>query len=815
MTVGGCWSLVLSRDKHILFFNLPRHLLVRLLVSSPATLSFNNPVNRPIVNMLQSTFFNFRDLSLEDAAMAASTRLGGAGSTVASSKDFKKMTIKELKSLLDSNNSIKLKNAMKSIAYKQATGNLGDEKALSLYTYVLKNVNCEDLKTKKMCFDFLVTYMPLDDSAAYLAMNSVQQLLHHKDPEARELSLTVLSKFKSKAALPLIMQFSKDMMTDFDFKVRRALCLTFRSCWEQKCLSDEDLAFILSTLMKDSNYEVVSSCIPLLKDLVQKDEQHLVTLHGFYKRFARDLNLFADYSFTSLIFVFKKYNSKFVSSDSEDFSCFISSLENIIATGDSSTKMLQALKLLIAYNKIKDRKLVVDAFFGLLSLNHGFNDIKQHILEFMLCISNNDDYSMKHLFSNEYGSLEPAVFMDSEKVQVLKVQLLARNLTLENVEFVFELFQKFAQISNISSEVRSVFLYGIVECCKIDSSYNSKAMSWIVNFMKSPLCKNDSDVNNAAFSLIRGITCQNSVEANLPAVYLLAKAILTKKNSSDKVYASDLFSDTKAGIIWLVGDYSTQKFALGAEVLKKLIPTYAFEDKNVRLQILTLAAKVYSHYKNSTENIEQDNIYQKMFETILELSKYDPEYDIIDRARTFDGLLNKCGNEIAQLLLQAPKHQFNYIDIKGSIPVSINKELQLPAINDDQFVDASQQRTNENKVNDFSQKHASISSTDFKSNGLGSQHEDIFSNNSKLSGQSHILKRTDEHVSVKNKKDYKLKTMEDFFAEESVYKAPQRKVVKKIIVVEDSDDSAEEEEEESEEEEEESEEGENESEDER
>lgn len=739
--------------------------------------------------MLQSTFFNLKDLSLEDAAMAASTRLGGAGSSVASSKDFKKMTIKELKSLLDSNNSIKLKNAMKSIAYKEATGNLGNEKALSLYTYVLKNVNCEDLKTKKMCFDFLVTYMPLDDSAAYLAMNSVQQLLHHKDPEARELSLTVLSKFKSKAALPLIMQFSKDMMTDFDFKVRRALCLSFRSCWEQKCLSDEDLASMLTNLMQDSNYEVVSSCIPLLKDLIQKDEKHLTVLHGFYKRFVRDLSLFADYCFTGLMFVFKKYNAKFVSLASDDFSCFIKSLETILAEGDSSTKMLQALKLLIAYHSVKDKCVLVDAFFGVLSLNHAFNDIKQYILEFMLCISNNDDYSMEKLFSNEHESFELAVFVDSETVQKLKVQLLAKNLTIENVDFIFKLFQKYAQVSNISSGVRSTFLYGIVECCKIDPSYNSKAMNWIVNFMKSPLCKNDSDVNNAAFSLIRGITCQNSAEDNLPAVYLLTKAILTKKSQSDKVYASDLFSDTKAGIIWLVGDYSAQKLALGAEVLKKLIPTYAFEDKKVRLQILTLSAKAYSHYKNSTENIEPDNIYQKMFETVLELSKFDPEYDIIDRARTFDGLLNKCGNEIAQLLLQAPKHQFNYIDINSSIPLSIHKELQLPLTNDDEFEDASQQRTNENRINDFTQKHASISSADFKNNGLGSQNDDIFSNNSKLSGESKILKRTDEHVSVKNKRDYKLKTMEDFFAEESVYKAPQRKVVKKIIVVEDSDDS--------------------------
>lgn len=740
--------------------------------------------------MFQSSLFNLKDLSLEDAAISASTRLGGAGSSAMSSKDFKKMTIKELKTLLDSNNEIKLKNAMKSIAYKQATGTMGDEKAISLYTYVLKNVNCQDLKTKRMCYDFLITYMPLDDSAAYLAMNSVQQLLHYKEPEARELALTVLSKFKSKAALPLILQFSKDTMSDFDFKVRRVLSLNFRSCWEQNVLSDDDLAKILTTLLQDANYSVVSSCIPLLKDLLQKNDTHFNIIHGFYKRFIRDLDLFEDYCFKDLLLILKIYNSKFVIQDSEDYICFLKGLEKLLIEGDSPTKILESVKTLIAYKSTSNQTLIIDSFLAALSLNYKFNDAKQQILELMLYISSNDEFALKHVFSNEYESLALSLYDDSEEVQSLKIQILATNITEDNVDKIFKIFQRYAKISNLSSEMKSLVLNGIAECCKIDPLYNSKAMSWIVKFMKSPICESDIDVNNAAFSLIRGITTQNSVEDNLPAVYLLTKALLTKKNSDDMVYGSDLFADTKAGIIWLVGDYSAQNLALGAEVLKKLLPTFAFEDKNVRLQILTLAAKIYCHYKNITEDIEPDNVYQKMFESILELCKFDSEYDIIDRARMFAGLLNKCGNEISQLLLQAPKNVLTFMNINNSISLSVKKELQLPSVDNGEIEDASELRNNEIKIRDFSKKNSSMSSADFVNHGFKNDQEEKNTFNSRLasSDSSKRLTRTDEYVSVKNRRDYELKTMEDFFAEESVYKAPKRKVVKKIIVQEESDD---------------------------
>ncbi|CAI8500547.1 unnamed protein product [Hanseniaspora opuntiae] len=719
--------------------------------------------------MLQSTLYNLKDLTLEDVGFAASSRLGGAGSSALSSTDLKKMSMKKIKELLDSNNEVKLKNAMKAITYKMGTGMLTNEKAMGVYTYVLKNVNCQDLKTKKLCFNFLTTYMPLDEaSAAYLAMNSVQQLLHNTNPHARELAMIVLSKFKSKATVPLILQFSKEMLRDFD----------------------------PIDIITDANYEVVSSCVSLLKDLILKNNEMLTMLHGYYRRFVNDMDLFEDYCFDDLMTILSLYNSKYVPQHSEDYVLYIKALEKILIENPSSNKTFGALKALLVFRSTENKDIIVDAFLNLVALNHDFHDAYTLILEYILEVSSSSAYNLKKIFANHYKHFGLSSFRDTETIQILKLQIIVSNLDDLNVLEIFSLLQHYAKIVNFSPKVRATALYGIIECCKINNALNTKAMGWMVNFMKDSSCKKYPEVNNAAFSLLRVITSNNSVEDNLPAVYLLTKALLTKTDKDSKVFGDDLFPETKAGIVWLVADYSLLNLKLGSELLKKIMPTYAFESSPVKLQILTLAAKLYTNYKGSMDGTEpEDNIYKKMFNDVVFLSKFDSDYEIVDRGRYLSGLLNKCGKEISQLVLQAPKMVLNYMDLSESIPLHVSKSLK--AIDFKGCQDKTNEREILAKVNNFEQKNVSISSKDYQNHNLI---RDISSSTKGDSSGHTRLQRKDEFISVKNKKDYKLKTMEDFFADDNVYRAPQKKVVRKIVYQEETDSDDEEEDDDEEEE---------------
>lgn len=86
----------------------------------------------------------------------------------------------------------------------------------------------------------------------------------------------------------------------------------------------------------------------------------------------------------------------------------------------------------------------------------------------------------------------------------------------------------------------------------------------------------------------------------------------------------------RASILWLIGEYSehVQKFA--PDVLRKFAQTFGQEETIVKLQVLTLGAKLY------LVNPQQTRL---LFQYVLNLASYDLNYDIRDRARLFERLL--------------------------------------------------------------------------------------------------------------------------------------------------------------------------------
>lgn len=92
----------------------------------------------------------------------------------------------------------------------------------------------------------------------------------------------------------------------------------------------------------------------------------------------------------------------------------------------------------------------------------------------------------------------------------------------------------------------------------------------------------------------------------------------------------------RASIIWLIGEYSDRVNKIAPDVLRKAAKTFCDEENVVKLQIINLAVKL--HVSNSKQ-------VGLLVQYILNLAKYDMNYDIRDRARYFRTLINnneKC-----------------------------------------------------------------------------------------------------------------------------------------------------------------------------
>ncbi|CAG8552079.1 3865_t:CDS:10 [Racocetra fulgida] len=88
----------------------------------------------------------------------------------------------------------------------------------------------------------------------------------------------------------------------------------------------------------------------------------------------------------------------------------------------------------------------------------------------------------------------------------------------------------------------------------------------------------------------------------------------------------------RASIFWLVGQYSQNLEKVAPDILRKAAKTFTTEADVVKLQIINLGAKLLSlHSTDHTLNL--------LFQYVLNLARYDLNYDIRDRARLLRSLI--------------------------------------------------------------------------------------------------------------------------------------------------------------------------------
>ena len=107
----------------------------------------------------------------------------------------------------------------------------------------------------------------------------------------------------------------------------------------------------------------------------------------------------------------------------------------------------------------------------------------------------------------------------------------------------------------------------------------------------------------------------------------------------------------RASIIWLIGEYSDRVSKIAPDILRKMAKTFCEEENVVKLQILNLAVKL---------NFTNQKQVSLLTQYVLNLAKYDQNYDIRDRARFLRTLLlnnQNCPNlaKHVKKILLAPK----------------------------------------------------------------------------------------------------------------------------------------------------------------
>lgn len=136
----------------------------------------------------------------------------------------------------------------------------------------------------------------------------------------------------------------------------------------------------------------------------------------------------------------------------------------------------------------------------------------------------------------------------------------------------------------------------------------------------------------------------------------------------------------RAAIIWLIGEYNEKVPLIAPDVLRKMAKSFVDEQDAVKLQILNLGVKLY------LTNPQQTSL---LCQYVFTLARYDPNYDVRDRARFLrqiifpasgtSSVLSQHARQVFLASKPAPVPESKYRDGNNFQLGSLSHYLNMPA----------------------------------------------------------------------------------------------------------------------------------------
>ncbi|KAK0245392.1 armadillo-type protein [Armillaria nabsnona] len=201
---------------------------------------------------------------------------------------------------------------------------------------------------------------------------------------------------------------------------------------------------------------------------------------------------------------------------------------------------------------------------------------------------------------------------DLRKIKIDKIKMLLIIVTFDNYPTDYA--------EDIDNEEAAASIHAIGRCASIIPECVQQSLTALIGMINSP---HDTIVNTAV------VVLKNMVQAQL-----------TSRRPA---------TIARACVVWLVGQYAaleegTPSRLEGAadwapDVLRKMAKTFSQEASVVKLQVITLAAKLFVL-------CPVDQILGRLNQYIFLLARYDTNYDVHNRARMLSSLLSGINSSI-------------------------------------------------------------------------------------------------------------------------------------------------------------------------
>ncbi|KAK7891775.1 hypothetical protein WMY93_023738 [Mugilogobius chulae] len=225
---------------------------------------------------------------------------------------------------------------------------------------------------------------------------------------------------------------------------------------------------------------------------------------------------------------------------------------------------------------------------------------------------------------------------DPTQIKILKLEVLTNLANETNISTILREFQTY--IKSMDKDFVAATIQAIGRCATNIGEVRDTCLNGLVQ-----LLSNRDELVVAESVVVIKKLLQMQPEKHSDIIKHMAKLI-------DNIQVPM----ARASILWLIGEYCEHVPKIAPDVLRKMAKSFTNEEDIVKLQILNLAAKLYLTNSKQTKLLTQ---------YVLNLAKYDQNYDIRDRARFIrqlivptekSGALSKYAKKLFLALKPAP-----------------------------------------------------------------------------------------------------------------------------------------------------------------
>ncbi|KAM8873265.1 AP-3 complex subunit beta-1 isoform 3-T3 [Synchiropus picturatus] len=584
----------------------------------------------------------------QESAPTSSSGSAGAAFGLFSA-DFKKN--EDLKEMLEST-----KESLKLEAMKRVVGLIAKGKnASELFPAVVKNVASKNIELKKLVYVYLVRYAEEQQDLALLSISTFQRALKDPNQLIRASALRVLSSIRVPIIVPIMMLAIKEAATDLSPYVRKTASHAIQKLYSLDPEQKEQLIEVIDKLLKDKSTLVAGSVVMAFEEVCP---DRIDLIHKNYRKLCNLLVDVEEWGQVVIISMLTRYaRTQFVSPWKEGAE-FDENNKKAFYDSDSEGKRGPAEekpyimdpdhRLLLRNTKplLQSRNtavvMAVAQLYWHLAPKHEVNIVTKSLVRLLRSHREVQFVVLQNIATmsiQRKGMFEPYMksfyvrSTDTTHIKTLKLEILTNLANEANISTILREFQTYVKSQDKAFAAATIQAIG--RCATNITEVTDTCLNGLV------LLLSNRDETVVAESVV-----------------VIKKLLQTQPTQHSDIikHMAKLFDNitvpmARASILWLMGEYCDRVPKIAPDVLRKMAKTFTSEEDIVKLQTVNLAAKLYLTNSKQTKLLTQ---------YILNLGKYDQNYDIRDRTRFIRQLIvpsEKSGalNKYARRILLAPK----------------------------------------------------------------------------------------------------------------------------------------------------------------